>query len=323
MYSRKLNKLIRLCSDGKHRKLMIKWLQKKGLLCKAPSCRHCGKKMRITAHNGRDGYIWICRRNTHRRVRLSIRNGSLFNNSRIPLVKWMEYIYRFSQGLQLRQIDLMEDCVAKTSTTLSRMNKLLRKVCIKALRKLKSRTGLRVGGKSREKFVAIDESKFAHKRKFNRGRFCTTWQRRKGWVFGMMEVKGARRLPLLKMVKDRSRNTLMPIITKHIRRGSTVYSDNWRAYLNALRPLGYKHLTVNHSENFVDPQTGCHTQHIERAWLAIKSQVSRFRGNKTTKLLREHLKFIQWHYWLGRRNRKGALAQLIHDIRNAYRFRFN
>ncbi|XP_055076885.2 uncharacterized protein [Misgurnus anguillicaudatus] len=323
MYSQKLNKLIRLCSDGKHRKLMIKWLQKKGLLCKAPSCRHCGKKMRITAHNGRDGYIWICRRNTHRRVRLCIRNRSLFNNSRIPLVKWMEYIYRFSQGLQLRQIDFMEDCVAKTSTTLSRMNKLLRKVCIKALRKLKSRTGLRVGGKSREKFVAIDESKFAHKRKFNRGRLSTTWQRRKGWVFGMMEVKGARCLPLLKMVKDRSRNTLMPIITKHIRRGSTVYSDNWRAYLNALRPLGYKHLTVNHSENFVDPQTGCHTQHIERAWLAIKAQVSRFRGNKTTKLLREHLKFIQWHYWLARRNRKGALAQLIHDIRNAYRFRFN
>ncbi|XP_077104208.1 uncharacterized protein LOC143757139 [Siphateles boraxobius] len=309
--------------SGKHRKKIIKWLQKKGLLCKAPSCRRCGKNMRITTHSGRDGYIWTCRRNTHRRITLSIRNGSLFNNSRVPLVKWMEYIYRFSQGLHLRQIDLMEDCVAKTSTTLSRMNKLLRKVCINALSKLKRKTGLRVGGKSRQKFVAIDESKFAHKRKFNRGRCRTTWQRKKGWVFGMMEVKGARRLPVLKMVKDRSRTTLMPIIKRHIRRGSAVYSDNWRAYLNALQPQGYKHLTVNHSKNFIDPQTGCHTQHIERAWLTIKAQVSRFRGNKTKKLLKEHLKFIQWHYCLGRRNRKGALAQLIHDIRKAYRFRFN
>lgn len=157
---------------------------------------------------------------------------------------------------------------------------------------------------------------------FNRGRCRTTWQRKKGWVFGMMEVKGVRRLPVLKMVKDRSRTTLMPIIKRHIRRGSAVYSDNWRAYLNALQPQGYKHLTVNHSKNFVDPQTGCHTQHIERAWLAIKAQVSRFRGNKTKKLLKEHLKFIQWHYWLARRNRKGALGQLIHDIRKAYRFRF-
>ncbi|KAL1277404.1 hypothetical protein QQF64_024077 [Cirrhinus molitorella] len=35
--------------------------------------------------------------------------------------------------------------------------------------------------------------------RFNRGRCRTTWQRRKGWVFGIMEIKGSRRLPVLKM----------------------------------------------------------------------------------------------------------------------------
>ena len=99
---------------------------------------------------------------------------------------------------------------------------------------------------------------------FSTGRFC--------WVFGMLEVKGASRLLVLKMVRDRSRNTLMPLIRKHIRRGSTVYSDCWRAYEPALNVEGYRHLSVNHREHFVDPLTGCHTQHIERAWQTIKLQ---------------------------------------------------
>ncbi|KAI4893347.1 hypothetical protein NFI96_024153, partial [Prochilodus magdalenae] len=61
---------------------------------------------------------------------------------------------------------------------------------------------------------------------YSTGRFC--------WVFGMLEVKGASRLPILKIVRDRSRNTLMPLIRKHIRTVYSVYSDCWRAYEPAL-----------------------------------------------------------------------------------------
>ena len=55
--------------------------------------------------------------------------------------------------------------------------------------------------------------------------------------------------------------------------GSTIMSDCWRAYkgIEGL-PEQYSHLTVNHSINFVDPDTGANTQMIEGTWSLFKSR---------------------------------------------------
>ena len=64
---------------------------------------------------------------------------------------------------------------------------------------------------------------------------------------------------------------------------STINSHCWRAY-NTLGLQGYTHLTVNHSINFVDPNTGACTNHIENYWRHAKQRNRREYGTARTQL---------------------------------------
>lgn len=150
---------------------------------------------------------------------------------------------------------------------------------------------------------------------YNRGRCGNTWRRERQWVFGMLEVSATTRRPLLKLVRTRSRAVLMRLIRRHIKRGTAILSDEWRAYRGQLEGAGYRHYSVCHKNHFVDPYTGAHTQHLERAWQTFKVEVWRHRGNRTTSLLKEHLKMIEWHHWLAKNHHHGAIGRLFHDIK--------
>uniref|UniRef100_A0A915JNK7 ISXO2-like transposase domain-containing protein n=1 Tax=Romanomermis culicivorax TaxID=13658 RepID=A0A915JNK7_ROMCU len=112
--------------------------------------------------------------------------------------------------------------------------------------------------------VEIDESKFG-KRKYHRGHHVDGV-----WVFGRYE-RGTGRVFMVP-VEDRSTSTLLPIIQEWIKPGTTIHSDLWKAY-NCLEDEGFHHLSVNHSLNFKDPETGVHTNAIESSWRAAKSSM--------------------------------------------------
>jgi hypothetical protein len=61
----------------------------------------------------------------------------------------------------------------------------------------------------------------------------------------------------------------MAIIRTWIEQGTTVISDCWGAYRD-IGSQGYKHRTVNHSINFVDPLTGAHTNTIQSTLHRVK-----------------------------------------------------
>jgi transposase-like protein len=100
----------------------------------------------------------------------------------------------------------------------------------------------------------------------------------------------------------RSATVLLPIIRRHIRPGSTLMSDMWRAYggINAM-PQRYHHWTINHTYNFVDPNDRRkHTQTIESKWQKWRANVRRKYGIHD-KQYQEHLWEFNWRERFGKR----------------------
>uniref|UniRef100_A0A0L8FZW3 ISXO2-like transposase domain-containing protein n=1 Tax=Octopus bimaculoides TaxID=37653 RepID=A0A0L8FZW3_OCTBM len=63
-------------------------------------------------------------------------------------------------------------------------------------------------------------------------------------------------------VPDRSTVTLENVIKEKVLPETIVVTDKWASYCN-LQTFGYIHHTVNHAQNFVDPDTRACTNHIE------------------------------------------------------------
>ena len=114
--------------------------------------------------------------------------------------------------------------------------------------------------------VEIDESMFV-RRKSNVGRMV-----KEQWVFGGIcrETGDC----FLVAVPDRSKKTLLKIISERIKLGTTIISDYWPSYeeIPEIEGMHYTHIKVNHSENFVDPKTGACTNLVENMWGRAKKR---------------------------------------------------
>jgi hypothetical protein len=101
--------------------------------------------------------------------------------------------------------------------------------------------------------------------KYNKGR---RRKYEKEWLFG--GIKRGSKDCFMVPVGKRNKETLLPIIFKYMKPGTTVISDEWKAY-KALINHNYAHKSVNHSINFVSPDDPIvHTQNIENLWSVLK-----------------------------------------------------
>lgn len=144
--------------------------------------------------------------------------------------------------------------------------------------------------------VELDET-YMSKRHGNRGHRV---RRNPKWIFTMVE-RGTGR-SFMRVVRDRTRATLLPIIFRHVRPLSEVRTDGWLPY----RILGilpqFRHKWVNHSLHFVDPADhDNHTQTIENKNGLWKDHVRRCRG-LYDRAIRPHMKEFLWRERFGSRN---------------------
>ncbi|XP_045191303.2 uncharacterized protein LOC123548134 [Mercenaria mercenaria] len=158
--------------------------------------------------------------------------------------------------------------------------------------------------------VEIDESLFGRRVKYHRG---NPNKGLKVWIFGLVDRES--NSIILYPVTDRTKETLIPLIQRHVAPGSTIYSDGWSAYLD-LNTLGYRHFTILHKYAFKkaykNVETGdityVHTNRIEGAWKHAKDHFRRIVGTKSGQF-EGHLAEIMW-----RSECKGDVYQKFFDL---------
>ena len=79
----------------------------------------------------------------------------------------------------------------------------------------------------------------------------------------------------MELVPDRKVSTLIPIIEKVVKPGSTIHRQ-------LHQHPNYTYQAVNHSKNFVDPDTGVHTQATESYW--AKAKFKKMKGVSSEQL---------------------------------------
>ena len=107
-----------------------------------------------------DRFVWECPADNCRKRR-SVRAGSFFEASKIPLAQWLYNVFLWSIGKSNQRHSLLTELSLRTIVT------LLDKICNICSMKILN-GNFTLGG--RGKAVEIDKSMFGNKRKYNRGR---------------------------------------------------------------------------------------------------------------------------------------------------------
>ena len=217
-------------------------------------CPYCGHHHCNRRKDGR----YVCSRCNHNFSELV---GTVFENTKINLVKWFMAMYLISshkKGISSHQLARDIHTTQKTAWyILHKIRSLYRQDYICSLAGDIQCDELYLGGREKNKH----ESK---KTANNRGKSLKT----KSAIFGMADGDGN---AVAFVVPDTKAKTLHPIICKYVAKHSNIFTDENKSYLG-LEKKGYNHYFVCHSAlEFVNG--GVTTNTIEGFWGHFKRMV--------------------------------------------------
>jgi len=274
-----------IIDEKKCRKIFIKnrWNKK-------VNCPFCGSKNvirygRIEVHFHR--YLCKdCTEKSKKKITFNDKTHTIFEGTKLSLSKWFLAGNLMKLGLSIKKIaeELgIEENTASRMCNLMRgsmffqncLNKLSGTVEIDEAYQTAGSKGngrkTREDNKSRgiKKDLGRDPRKRGLKIK-GRGSF----QKDKPPVIGMIE-RGSNTLHL-EVTMDVKKDTMKPIVERHIEKGSTVYTDEYSVY-NFLENSGYKHESVNHSaKEYARGDVHINTQ--EGVWSLFRPLIGAARG---------------------------------------------
>ncbi len=110
-------------------------------------------------------------------------------------------------------------------------------------------------------------------------------------VFGISARKG---VVWAELVDDVEAATLLPLIRKQVKKGSTVCSDTFRSY-TGIATQGYVHRMVEHGKGEYSDGKGTHINGLEGFWGYLKRQLAA-KGGIRRERLNLYLAEYVWRY---------------------------
>lgn len=288
--------LLTLSSLAHNKESSVQFLQQNGILHTIRKCSN-NHSMTLSLSDRQDR--WRCNLRSCRED-IPIRKGTWLEGSRLTYRQIILFVYCWSK--ELTSVKFCESELDISINAVIDWNNYLREICAEML----LRNSATIGGPNTT--VEIDESLFT-RRKNQVGRVLP-----QQWVFG--GICRETHECFMFCVPDRSAATLMPIIKSHIRPGTNIISDQWKAYTQINTLSGLKHQTVNHSVNFVNPLTGAHTQTIERTWKAAKERNKRHNGTHRH-MIDSYMCEFMWRQHV-KVNDLNAFTKILKDIAELY-----
>jgi transposase-like protein len=232
-------------------------------------CPYCGHDK---IYPFKDGKTWKC---AQCRDRFSIRVGTIFEDSKIPIRKWLAAIWFITSHKK-----------GIASTTLAKDLKVTQKTAWFMLHRLRHAARTRSFNRPLQGTVELDETfiggKERNKRLHKRGKD------RKTPVFGMLERKGelrARPLHLSGVAHE---------VATNVASEAVLMTDNWPAY--GLLDERYKRYAVDHSKDEYARDGYIHVNSLEGFWALLKRQIYGIHHWVSRKHVHRYINESTWRY---------------------------
>lgn len=217
-------------------------------------CPHCGATKVYHFKDGRQHKCGECR------MRFSIRVGTIFEDSKLPLRKWFVAIFLITSHKK-----------GIASTQLAKDLGTTQKTAWFVLHRLRHAARTKSFDRPLDGTVEVDETYVGGKER-NKHEWQRTGDTRggkgKAAVVGTLERGGELRV---KKVDRIDGQTLQSEIERNVARGAVVMTDEHRGYSGVEGP--FNHYTVNHSAGEYVKWFFIHVNGLEGAWSHFKRQV--------------------------------------------------
>jgi len=219
-------------------------------------CPACGSKEVRFLSTRR---MWECKAK-HSRKQFSVKVGTIFEDSALPLDKWLIAIWMVANcknGVSSYEVGRAIGVTQKSAWFMLHRIRLA----------MQNRSILKLGGGGSE--VEVDETfiggaaRNMHRDKHRR-RITETGTKDKTPVIGILERGGEVRA---NVIPTRRKHHVQAEIRAHVKAGSAMYTDALLSY-QGLNHRDFIHQTIDHAERYVDGQV--HTTGLENFWSLLK-----------------------------------------------------